>query len=331
MGVELFENRIMSKPRVLCMLDVSMATEGLQELQEVAEVVILAPDRGRLLEMIGQFDALWAHTDLKIDREVLDQASRLKVINTASTGTDHIDKRAAMERGIQVLSITTDYGLLDRFSATAECAWMLLLACTRHFRSATRDVLEGGWNAPQFVGQQLSDSTLGVLGVGRLGKMVCRFGQAFRARVLGCDVKSIDEPGVEAVDFDTLLAESDAISIHIHMLAENYHLFNAETFGKMKRGAVLVNTSRGDLIDETALIESLESGQLSAFGADVLHDEWRSNMCESPVVAYARSHENVIITPHIGGATQRSVDEARIFSARKLAHFIATGEELTWR
>jgi len=126
-----------------------------------------------------------------------------------------------------------------------------------------------------------------------------------------------------------LLAESDAISIHIHMLPENYHIFNAGTLSKMKKGAVLVNTSRGDLIDETALIKALESGQLAAFGADVLHNEWRSDMRDSPLVDYAQTHENVIVTPHIGGATRRSVDEARIFSAQKLAHFLQTGEVLT--
>ena len=114
------------------------------------------------------------------------------------------------------------------------------------------------------------------------------------------------------------------------MLPENRHLFNAETFARMKPGAVLVNTSRGDLIDERALIDALESGQIAAFGADVLHDEWRSDMRDSPLVAYAQSHDNVIVTPHIGGATRRSVDEARIFSARKLAHYLRTGEELKW-
>ena len=159
--------------------------------------------------------------------------------------------------------------------------------------------------------------------------MVCQYGQAFRARVLGCDVKPFSEPGVEAVDFETMLAEADAISIHIHMLPENYHIFNADTFSKMKQGAVLVNTSRGDLIDETALLEALESGRLSAFGADVLHNEWRADMRKSPLVQYAQTHENVIVTPHIGGATRRSIVEARIFSAQKLAHFLQTGKVLT--
>ena len=113
------------------------------------------------------------------------------------------------------------------------------------------------------------------------------------------------------------------------MLPGNYHLFNEETFAKMKDGAVLVNTSRGDIIDESALLRALESGKLAAFGVDVLHNEWREDMCESPIVQYAQEHDNVIITPHMGGCTKRSLWEARIFSARKLAHYLATAEELT--
>ena len=175
----------------------------------------------------------------------------------------------------------------------------------------------------------MSNMTLGVLGAGRLGEMVCKFGPAFRMRVLGCDLKPFDLPDVEQVDFDTLLASSDAISIHIHMLRENYHLFNEDVFDRMKPGAVLVNTSRGDIIDETALLKALESGQLAAFGTDVLHNEWRSDMRESPVVRYAQEHDNVLITPHFGGASPFSIDEARRFAARKLAHYLKTGEELT--
>jgi len=313
------------------MLDPSSVKKFVGELAAVADVDIEAPDRAKLLETVGQYDALWIHVQQRIDKEIFQQAPRLKVINTASTGTDHIDVEEAGRRGVRVLSITEDYGLLDKFTATAECAWMLLLASCRHLRAASRHVLEGGWDTPRFTGRQLSNMTLGVLGVGRLGKMACRFGPAFRMRVLGCDLKPFDLPDVEQVDFDTLLASSDAISIHIHMLRENYHLFNEHVFDRMKPGAVLVNTSRGDIIDETALLNALESGRLAAFGADVLHNEWRLDMRESPIVRYAQEHNNVLITPHIGGASTLSIDEARLFSARKLAHYLQTGEELTMR
>jgi D-3-phosphoglycerate dehydrogenase len=282
-----------------------------------------------LLDVIGQYDAFWGHTDLKVDHAVLARARQLKVILTASTGTDHIDKQEAGRRGIRVLSITRDYGLLDTFTATAECAWMLMLACHRHLRAAVGSVLQGQWHGETFRGRQLSCRTLGVLGVGRLGKMTVEMGKGFRMRVLGCDRVGFAIEGVQAVDFDTLLGESDAISIHIHMEPANYHLFNDDVFARMKQGAVLVNTSRGDLIDEAALIRALESGRLGAFGADVLHDEWRADMRQSPVVQYAMTHDNVVITPHIGGCTFTSLIDARVFAARKLVHYLQTGEELT--
>ena len=319
----------MAKPRVLCMVDLSGAPQGLALLREVADVDCRKSDRKVLKDIISQYDAFWGHVDLKIDADLLQNVTRLKVLNTTSTGTDHIDKAELEKRGIRLLSITRDYKLLDTFTATAECAWMLLLACHRHLRGALRDVLQGGWNGPSFRGEQLFGQTLGVLGVGRLGKMTCGFGKGFRMRVLGCDLKGVDVPGVEEVDFDTLLRESDSISIHIHMLPENYHLFNDETFSKMKDGVVLVNTSRGDIIDEAALLRALESGKLAAFGADVLHNEWRKDMRHSPVVQYAQDHDRVIITPHIGGGTEKSTWEARVFSARKLGHYLVTGEELT--
>jgi D-3-phosphoglycerate dehydrogenase len=203
-----------------------------------------------------------------------------------------------------------------------------MIACHRHLRSAMRAALDGRWDPRPFCGRQLSGRTLGVLGMGRLGRMVAEYGKAFRMRVLGCDLKPFDLPGVERADFRELLCCSDAVSIHIHMTPDNYHLFNDRAFGTMKAGAVLVNTSRGDIIDEEALLRALESGRLVAFGADVIHDEWRSDMSESPLIRYARDHENVIVTPHIGGNTTVSLWGARVHSAVKLARCLRDLEAL---
>jgi D-3-phosphoglycerate dehydrogenase len=304
--------------------------EAKEILDAECDVDYLPADRAKLLEIIGSYDAFWGHFDFKVDKPVLERATKLKVVNTTSTGTDHIDKDECARRGIHVLHIAKDLGLLDTFTATAELAWMLMLACHRNMRAATRDAHAGKWgNTERFQGDQLSTRTLGVLGIGRLGKMTVEYGKAFRMKVLGCDLQPFSIPGVEQVDFDTLLRRSDAISIHIHMTAENRHRFNAQSFAKMKRGAVLVNTSRGGIVDEAALLAALDSGQLAAFGSDVLEDEWRADMTKQPVIEYARTHDNVVLTPHIGGASRQSIEWSRVFSAKKLVHFLKTGEELT--
>lgn len=316
------------RPKILCMVDLSLAPGALEIIREHADVDYLPQENYRLTEFISGYDAYWGHVDQKVDKQILSNAKRLKVINTSSTGTDHIDKDEATKRGIRVLSITRDYRLLETFTATAECAWMLMLACHRKLRGATISVLEGNWENKSYIGEQLSGRVLGILGVGRLGKMMVEYGKAFGMKVLGCDLKPFAIPGVEQVDFDTLISKSDAVSIHIHIENRNHHLFNSYTFGKMKDKAILVNTSRGDIIDENSLIEHLDSGKLAAFGADVIHDEWNKDIGESNLIQYARCHENVVITPHIGGCTTKSIIDARIFSAKKLVHFLRTGEEL---
>ena len=316
------------KPRVLCMTDLSAAPEARSHLQDVCDLDERPSNRDQLLELIADYDAFWGHTELKLDNDFFSRATKLRAIATASTGRDHIDLEAAEASGVRVLSITRDYGLLDTFTATAECAWMLLLACHRHLRTVARDALLGHWNGDRRIGSQLSGRTLGVLGVGRLGKMTTTFGNAFRMRVIGCDIEPIEQAWVESVDFYRLLEESDVISVHVHMTKDNYHLFDSTALARMKPGSILVNTSRGDLVDETALINALEAGTLAAYGADVVHDEWREHMEESPLIRYAKNHENVFITPHIGGSTSLSLTNARVFAAKKLAHFLITGEEI---
>ncbi len=318
------------KLKLLCVADLSDVPEAVRILERVFEVEFTGPEHGKVEEKIGGCDALWVGFDFKVEKKLLDLAPRLKVIATATTGTDHLDKAEMARRGIALVCIAKDFGLLRTFSATAECAWMLLLNCARNFRGANEAVHRGEWSQKAHVGRQLRGLTLGVLGVGRLGTMTVEMGKAFGMKVLACDREPREMAGVRWVDFEGLLAESDAISIHIHMTAENYHLFDERAFERMKEGAILVNTSRGDLIDEGALLRALESGRLGGFGADVLHDEWRGDMEKHPVIAYAREHGNVVITPHIGGATGYTISAARVFTAKKVVHYATTGEQLEW-
>jgi len=310
------------RPRALCMVDLSLAPEALAPVRQVADVDELPIDRDLLIERIGEYDAYWGHLDIQVDREAIERATRLKVVATASTGTDHLDKPLLRERGIALLDIKTEYDLLDTFTATAECAWGLLLACLRRIPAASRAVRGGRWPIAGFIGSQLSGKTLGVLGVGRLGRMVVEYGKAFRMRVIGCDPREFHIAGVEQVAFDDFLAQSDAITIHVHLDETTRGLVSREAFARMKDGVVIVNTSRGALIDEAAFLDALESGKVAAAGLDVIHGEWMSDIGQHPLVQYAQQHDNVVIVPHMGGATVESIAGARVFMGKKLARYL---------
>jgi D-3-phosphoglycerate dehydrogenase len=304
------------------MIDLKLAPDALAPLGEIAEVDHLPGDPVKLRQIIGNYDAYFGNADLPVNAEMLQHAPRLKVIASPSTGTDHLDVAEMERRGIALLSLTREYELLNTFTATAECAWGFLLACMRRIPAGLDAVRKGDWARERFTGRQLSRKTLGVIGVGRLGKMVVEYGKAFRMRVLGCDPKPIQIPGVEQADMETLLAQSDVISIHVHLTQQTRGMISRDAFAKMKHGVVLINTSRGAIIDEAALLEALQSGKVAAAGLDVIDGEWMKDITQHPLVRYAQQHNNLVITPHVGGATVESIGDARIFMAKKLAEYI---------
>jgi len=311
----------MAKPRVLCLLDLRLAPDALAPLRRVAEVDCL-PASPLGLREIEAYDACLANADLQFDASVIRRAKRLRVLATPSTGTDHIDKNALAKRGIELLSLTREYRLLDSFTATAEHAWGLLLACLRRIPAGLEAVRRGEWARERFTGRQLSGKTLGVIGVGRLGRMLVEYGKAFRMRVLGCDPRPFRIAGAKRVGLERLLAESDAISLHVHLTPGTRGLISRRAFSRMKPGAILINTSRGALIDEKAFLSALESGRLGAAGIDVIEGEWMADITRHPLVSYAQRHDNLIITPHVGGATVESIAGARIFMANRLAEYL---------
>lgn len=309
----------MKRYKALCMWDRTLGEDLCGRLPEVADVEWAPEDRQTLLDRIGDFDAYLATLHVRLDRQAIDRARRLKVVATPTTGLDHLDLDALKERGILLLSIKTEFGLLDQVTATAEMAWGLLLACVRKVPWAHGAAMRGQWVRDRFRGHQLSGMTLGILGVGRLGKMTAAYGNAFRMRVLGCDRQRINAPGVRMVDFDTLLRDSDVISIHIHLTPDNRHFINRAAFEKMKRGVIIINTSRGGIIDEAAFLEALQSGKVGGAGLDVIEGEWRPDLADHPLIRYARENENVVIVPHLGGVTWESQRMSFIFTANKLA------------
>ncbi len=311
--------------RILNMADFSPFPELLEPLRKFGEVISLPPEQKTLRQRIGEFDAYLASLHVQADRETLLRATRLKVIATPSTGLDHLDLETIKERGVKLLSLRFDREFLDSITATAEMAWCLLLAVVRKLPWAFSAACRGDWARDRFRGHQLSGKTLGILGYGRLGRMVAQYGLAFRMRVLACDIEPVEPAaGVEMVDFERLLAESDVLSVHIHLDEKNRHLINASALSRMKPNAILINTSRGGVIDEEALLEALRSGHLGGAGLDVIEGEWRSDLDRHPLIEYAREHENLVISPHLGGVTFESQRAAFSRIVEMLVEFLKT-------
>ena len=317
--------------RILVAVDLATCMDVLDLLRQVGDVHYVADFDQQLVEsLIPDVDVYFGHTDVCVSQQLLDKAKRLRVVCTCSTGTDHIDLEALQSRKIHLISLTKEYELLDTFTSTAELAWLLLLACRRKLPQLFDRAKEGqiGLEDDQPLPHQLSRQVLGIVGYGRLGKMVAEYGRSFRMRVLVCDpYQQIDAPGIEHVDLDALVRTSDVISLHVHLNDETHHMINRQVLSHTKPGVTIINVSRGDLVCEDALLEFLESGHVVAAGLDVVHNEWDSNLRRRPLLEYARTHDNLILTPHVGGGSFESIVGARRFIARKLSAFLTHGAD----
>lgn len=308
--------------KVLSMANLPFLIEEFKTLEKLAEVTHEIPDQGKLLELIPEYDAYFCSLEVKVTKEIIDAGYKLKAIVTPSTGTDHIDVEYAKQKGIEILSLKNDYELLKQITATAEIAFGLMLAAVRKIPWGFDAAKAGYWARDRFRGMQISGKTLGILGYGRLGEIVADYAKAFRMKVIACDVRKFKSEGVNQVDFDTLVREADIISIHIHLTPDNKGIIGKEAFAKMKNGVVIINTSRGAIIDEKAFLNALESGKIGAAGVDVIDGEWREDIGNHMLIEYARKHENLLITPHLGGVTFESQKMAYGYSIKKLYTFL---------
>jgi D-3-phosphoglycerate dehydrogenase len=230
----------------------------------------------------------------------LARGENLKLVVTVSTGADHIDAASLERRRIPLLTLGDQKAVMRNITPAAEHSWLLLMACARQLRAATAGVLGGEWNRNKYPGIMLQGKTLGVIGAGRIGEWMSRYAGAFRMKCIGFDPHVRDWPAtIERVDLPTLLKESDFISVHVPLNDTTRKLVGHNEFSQMKRGVIIINTSRGEILDESALERALRDGAVGAAGVDVLAGEPDVN--GHPLLRYARERENLIITPHIGG------------------------------
>lgn len=302
--------------------------QALAILQQTGTVQLLTLSRVELLSALAEVDALIIRLAFQVDEEVFAAAPRLRAVVSATTGLDHIDLAAAERHGVQVLSLRGEVDFLRSIPATAELTWGLLLALTRKIPVAFSSVLAGQWQRDNFKGHDLAGKRLGILGLGRIGQMVAHYGQAFGMHVLAYDPRPLQwVVGVDRVgSMNELLEQSDILSIHVPLNPNTVGLVSSTELNHLPANSMLINTSRGDILDEAALLSALENGHLAGAALDVLSHE-RSGFQEiPPLIEYAHTHSNLILTPHIGGATYELMAATETFMAQKLVKYLESLE-----
>ena len=268
-----------------------------------------------LLEWVKGIDGLYCLLTEKIDDELLDAAGdNLKVVSTMSVGYDHVDVAACLKRGVAVGNTP---GVLT--DTTADFAMTLMLTTARRVPEAIDAIRAGDWTTwkPEWMaGQDVSGSTVGIVGLGRIGATVARRLSGFDCRILYYDVAPIpdiaDPLGAEFVDMDTLLAESDFITVHTQLNDTTYHMFNAEAFKKMKPTAIFINTSRGGVVDQDALYDAFVNGKIGGAGLDVTIPEPLPP--DHPLMRLP----NAVIAPHIASASVETRAKMSVIAAENV-------------
>ncbi len=292
--------------------------EAISILSKSGQVIARRLDRRELARIIPKIDAIVVRVETHLDSELLRKAKKLKVIGSATTGLNHIDMGHAKRLGIRVVNLHGTHT-----EATAEFTIALLLALTRKIPWAYSSLDRGEWKRYRFIGTDLYGKTLGILGLGRIGKRVARYAKAFGMEVIAYD-PYVSSRSVKMVNsLGALLGRSDVITIHTMLTEETREMTSGKEFRLMKRRPFLINTARGDIVDQDALLAALRSGRIRGAAEDVFPNEPIADKRDR-LLAYARNNQNLIVTPHLGASTREAVHSAGIEIARKVSDALKT-------
>ncbi|WP_299779878.1 phosphoglycerate dehydrogenase [uncultured Roseobacter sp.] len=274
-------------------------------------------DKEKLAQIIGDYDGLAIRSATKVTEKIITAATNLKVIGRAGIGTDNIDKEAASKKGIIVMN--TPFG---NMITTAEHAIAMMFAVARQIPEASASTHDGKWEKSKFMGVELTGKTLGVIGAGNIGGIVCDRARALKMKVLAYDPflgeEKAKKMGVEKVELDDLLGRADFITLHVPFTDQTANILSRENIAKTKKGARIINCARGGLVDEEALAEALKSGHVAGAAFDVFAKEPAN---ENPLFHLP----NVVCTPHLGAATTEAQENVALQVAEQMSDYLLTG------
>ena len=301
--------------KILVITPINHLKQTKENLHSIGEVDYYEEiNESQLCAIIENYDAIFTNPNKSkvfLGKNVLKNAKKLKVICTASTGTNHIDKAYIKKKNIDLISITEERSVIRKISSTAEHAFALTISSLRNIVDAHLSVENGNWDYLPFIGRQLSNLTVGVIGYGRLGTLYANYCQSFGSRVIVYDpYKTVYIPNIEQVDNLYELAKiSNIVSIHVHVSDETNNLLDTKFFKFCKKDVLIVNTSRGEVVDESALVNFLTKNSKSKYATDVIKNETH-NRHSSPIYDIINKNNQVTITPHIAGMTVEAQEMA---------------------
>jgi len=292
----------------------ALSEEGLKVLKDEKELQVdvklkLSPEE--LKAIIKDYDALVVRSSTKVTKDIIDAATKLKVIGRAGVGLDNVDAEAASKRGIIVMNTPAGNTI-----STCEHTWSLMLSMSRNVPNANASLKEGKWDRNRYMGVELYGKTLGIIGLGRIGTEVARRAMAFGMKVIACDpyltVEKANELGIELVEVQDVIKQADYITVHTPLTNDTKHMIGDKEFEQMKPGVRIVNCARGGIIDEAALIRALDSGKVAGAALDVYENE-------PPKDFAIFKHDKLVATPHLGASTEEAQVNVAVEVSRQVA------------
>ena len=298
----------------------NLAETGVESLMEVPEFEVevnTSLTHEELRHIIKEYDALIIRSGTKVTADIIENADNLKVIARAGIGLDNVDVEAASKRGIVVMN-TPEGNVIT----TAEHTIAMLLAVSRNIPQATASLKEGKWEKKRFRGKEVFHKTLGIIGVGRIGRVVAERAVGLQMNVIAFDpyinAEVVEKLGITAVTLDELYARSDYITVHTPMTQETRGIINAQAFQKMKKGVYILNCARGGIVDEAALYDAIQSGIVAGAALDVFAKE-------PPVDNPLLSLSQVVATPHLGASTDEAQENVAIAVSEQVIDYLLRG------
>ncbi|MCZ6782009.1 MAG: phosphoglycerate dehydrogenase, partial [Proteobacteria bacterium] len=306
---------------VVVLVSDPLAPQGLEILRQASGIEVVdrpGASPGELLELIADAEGLVIRSGTKVTAELLERAEKLRVIGRAGIGVDNVDVPKATERGIVVVNTPEGNNV-----TTAEHAIALLVSLARHIPQATASLKAGRWEKTKFTGMELFNRTLGVIGLGNIGRVVAVRARGLGMKVIACDpyisAEAAARLDLPLVSFDELLSRADAITVHVPKTKDTTGLFGREAFAKVRPGVLVINAARGGIIDEEALLEALESGQVGGAALDVFEQEPPPD--DHPLL----HHDRVICTPHLGASTEQAQVNVSVAVAEQVRDYLLDG------